>query len=271
MPKRYIGFRRKATNRAQYLGGVFVEEDGRRSPLPEICIEGAAYLDWTGGPASDSLATSIFSDLFGEPEGEASRLTSRSASAAVYFARNILSWLPQDPEGSPGAQSWSIDEEDLRRWAAANQLVYEARDRFHSLSSFLTSQQREKDEIGQRMTGLEADLLRIESEIKRKIIAQRPCHTCHGTSFITECPECHGKGMRYGLDPSGRPAGATCSACNGTGKNSRQNGECPICWGKGYEWRTAATGASCLLTVLASVMPILAIFIYIGTAVLTRL
>jgi hypothetical protein len=202
---------------------VFVEEDGRRTPLPEIYIEEARYLDWTGGPASESLATSIFSDLFGEPEREASVLTSHSVSAAVYFVPSILSWLPQDPDGSPGSQSWSIDKEDLKWWAAAIWLVYETRDRFNALSSFLTSQQREKDDTSQRMPALRADLLRIESEIKRKIIAQRPCHVCHGTSFIAECPECHGKGMIYGLDPSGRSGGANCSAFNGTGKNLRDN------------------------------------------------
>ncbi len=261
MAKRYVGVR---NNKGRYAE-VFIEEDGYRRPLPIIHCFFPHDIDWTGGPASDNLALSIFADVLGEPKNEAEVLTSRSASAAAHFAGRILTWLPTDTNGSGRrAQSWSFDEEDLRRWAAANQSRFQARDRLNALSSFLTSHQSEIERIEQEMPHLESEVLLLESEIKRKIIVERPCHTCHGTGAIRECPECHGRGAIYGLDSSGRPGGATCSGCNGTGKNMRQNGECPNCWGKGYEWRdqnvSTATGClGCLLPILSMTVGMLTV------------
>lgn len=208
--KQYIGVRHP-----DGYAQVFVDENGQRRRLPTVRHFDRGDIDWgpTGSPCAN-LALSILVDAFGdlgeEPTYEQIQ-ESRYLRMEPPFTNRIISWLPPDWHGSKRRPlSWVLDADDVVVLA----LAYEARTQARP-GSWSTSPAE--------VASTEAEIVRVESEIKRKVIAQRPCPGCRGNGAVRECPNCHGY------------ASFLCS-CRGTGMNPNESGECPLCHGKGYEW-----------------------------------
>ncbi len=232
LTKRYVGVRHK-----RGYGQAFIEEAGQRRSLS--LVDGDGEIRWGPDsiPACTNLAVSILGDALGERAEALKEVAAGQPLVEELFIRRVINKLPPDHVGRKrGEDSWTLSLEDVTAWAEAAALKQRLPRVSHGdfVGSWDSSEEMlENIRINEDEARLESTMLRVETAMMRKIVADRPCRTCSGSGAVSECPTCRGKGTIYGSGPDGRPGGASCTTCGGTGRNLRESASCPSCSGTG--------------------------------------